>query len=90
MRYTTKFLAAALAFAICLGLASCTFFSQLFQKEDDVANTTSSLITSEETTPEETTPEETSPEETTPEETTPIVTEPDFSNPPDPDGTKRY
>lgn len=95
MRYTTKFLAAALAFAICLGLASCAFFSQLFQKEDDVANTTSSLITSEETspeetTPEETTPEETTPEETTPEETTPIVTEPDFSNPPDPDGTKRY
>ena len=30
------------------------------------------------------------PVETTPEETTPIVTEPDFSNPPDPDGTKRY
>ena len=90
MRYTTKFLAAALAFAICSVLASCAFFSQLFQKEDDVANTTSSLITSEETTPEETTPEETSPEETTPEETTPIVTEPDFSNPPDPDGTKRY
>ena len=90
MRYTTKFLAAALAFAICSVLASCAFFSQLFQKEDDVANTTSSLITSKETTPEETTPEETTPEETTPEETTPIVTEPDFSNPPDPDGTKRY
>lgn len=90
MRYTTKFLAAALAFAICSVLASCAFFSQLFQKEDDVANTTSSLITSEETTPEETTPEETTPEETTPEETTPIVTESDFSNPPDPDGTKRY
>ena len=37
-----------------------------------------------------TTPEETTPEETTPEETTPTVTEPDFSNTPDPDGTKRY
>ena len=41
-------------------------------------------------TPEETTPEETTPEETTPEQTTPTVTEPDFSNEPDPDGTKRY
>ncbi len=95
MRYTTKFLAAVLVLAICLGLVSCAFFSQLFQKGDDIANTGSALITSEETTPEETTPEETTPEvtfpeETTPEETTPIVTEPDFSNPPDPDGTKRY
>ena len=32
----------------------------------------------------------TTPEETTPEETTPEETEPDFSNTPDPDGTKRY
>ncbi len=46
--------------------------------------------TSSETTPEVTTPEETTPEETTPEATTPAVTEPDFSNDPDPDGTKRY
>ena len=95
MRYTTKFLAAVLALAICLGLVSCAFFSQPSQKEDDVANTGSALTNSEETTPEETTPEETThevtlPEETTPEETTPIVTEPDFSNQPDPDGTKRY
>ena len=34
--------------------------------------------------------EGTTPEETTPEETTLEVTEPDFSNTPDPDGTKRY
>ena len=40
--------------------------------------------------PNETTPAVTTPEETTPEETTPEETEPDFSNTPDPDGTKRY
>ena len=38
---------------------------------------------------ENTSPFSTEPE-TTPEETTPAVTEPDFSNTPDPDGTKRY
>lgn len=63
-------------------LCSCT----LFGKPTEI--TTPPFET--ETTSVETTPEETTPEETTPEETTPGVTEPDFSNTPDPDGTKRY
>ena len=52
--------------------------------------TTAEITTPESTTSEQTTPEVTTPEDTTPEETTPAVTEPDFSNTPDPDGTKRY
>jgi outer membrane biosynthesis protein TonB len=90
MRYTTKFLAAVLALAICLGLVSCAFFAPPTKEETPTAGTTTLVTTPEETTPQETTPQETTPEESTPEETPPIVTEPDFSNSPDPDGTKRY
>lgn len=70
-----KLLVVVLALVLCLSFAACEFFP---------------LPQPNETTPEETTPEETTPEETTPEETTPEETEPDFSNTPDPDGTKRY
>ena len=67
------------AIVFLVALVSCS------NKQPDVP-----VITTEQTTTEATTPEETTPEETTPEETTPEVTEPDFSNNPDPDGTKRY
>ena len=77
------------AVVLLVALVSCS------NKQPDVPvitteQTTTEATTPEATTPEETTPEETTPEETTPEETTPEVTEPDFSNNPDPDGTKRY
>lgn len=80
-----KLFAAVLSLLICFSMVSCEFVLNP-QKEEN----TSSFSTLPETTPEETTPEETTPEETTPEQTTPAVTEPDFSNEPDPDGTKRY
>jgi hypothetical protein len=85
MHNICKLLAVALALVLCLSFAACEFFP-LPQPEE----TTPAVTTPNETTPEETTPEETTPEETTPEETTPEETEPDFSNTPDPDGTKRY
>lgn len=77
----------ALVLALCLILASCELLS-FFKKEEPTTPEPSFEVT----TPrgEETTPEVTTPEETTPEQTTPAVTEPDFSNEPDPDGTKRY
>lgn len=90
MHTAAKFLVAVLVLAWCLGLASCAFFAPPTKEETPTAGTTTLVTTPEETTPQETTPQETTPEETTPEETTPIVTEPDFSNSPDPDGTKRY
>lgn len=73
--------------ALLLTLSSCHGWRQ---QEPDGTLVTTEDTTPEETTPAETTPEETTPEETTPAETTPAITEPDFSNPPDPDGTKRY
>lgn len=78
----------AVAVALLLFLVSCQW---LAPQEPDVTFPT--LVTTEditEGTTEGTTPAQTTPEETTPEATTPAVTEPDFSNPPDPDGTKRY
>ena len=86
MRSVYRFLTALLALVLCLSFASC----ELFPLPKNTEENTSPFSTEPETTPEETTPEETTPEETTPEETTPTVTEPDFSNTPDPDGTKRY
>ena len=75
----------SIALVICLSLVSCSIFPPTSEEERDTP-----FSTLPETTPEETTPEETTPEVTAPEETTPAVTEPDFSNDPDPDGTKRY
>ena len=86
MHHICKLLAVVLSVLFCLGFASCT----LSQSPQSGEENTSPFSTVPDTTPEETTPEETTPEETTPEETTPEVTEPDFSNTPDPDGTKRY
>ena len=80
MHYSYRLLVVALVLVLCLGAASCAIFPHIPTGEQ-----TTTDITTEETTPEETTPEE-----TTPEATTPAVTEPDFSNDPDPDGTKRY
>ena len=81
MKNIYRLLAVVLALAFCWCLASCKLFPQPNTKGEN----TSPFSTEPETTPEETTPEE-----TTPEETTPVETEPDFSNTPDPDGTKRY
>lgn len=89
MRRIGLSLAAVCALAFCLLFASCAFFPSP-SKGEGTTDTPPILTVPEETTPEETTPEETTPEETTPAETAPAVTEPDFSNPPDPDGTKRY
>ena len=86
MHHICKLLAVVLSVSFCLGFASCT----LFQPPQSGEENTSPFSTVPDTTPEETTPEETTPEETTPQATTPEVTEPDFSNTPDPDGTKRY
>lgn len=86
MKNIYRLLAVVLSVSFCLGFASCALFGQPQNQEEN----TSPFSTEPETTPEETTPEETTPEETTPEETTPEETEPDFSNTPDPDGTKRY
>lgn len=86
MKNIYRLLAVVLSVLFCLGFASCALFGQPQNQEEN----TSPFSTEPETTPEETTPEETTPEETTPEETTPEETEPDFSNTPDPDGTKRY
>ncbi len=80
MHTVGKLLSVVLVFVLCLSLASCEFFPMPQPEQPTTAVTT----------PEETPPEATTPEETTPEETTPAVTEPDFSNTPDPDGTKRY
>ncbi len=93
MRFLQLFCAAVLSMALML-LCSCTLFGAptdvTTPTNENVTITVPEGTTLAETTPEETTPEETTPEETTPEETTPAVTEPDFSNTPDPDGTKRY
>lgn len=86
MKGVCKLFVAVLALLLCLSFASCVFFPLPQNTEEN----TSPFSTEPETTPEQTTPEETTPEATTPEETTPEVTEPDFSNTPDPDGTKRY
>ena len=85
MRSVHKLFWVAIALVICLSLVSCSIFPPTSEEERDTP-----FSTLPETTPEETTPEETTPEVTAPEETTPAVTEPDFSNDPDPDGTKRY
>ena len=95
MNRALKTLAVVLALAFCLLFAACSPEPSTSKEEQPTTQTTTQTTTPEETTPEETTPQETTPqettpEETTPEETTPIVTEPDFSNSPDPDGTKRY
>ena len=75
MNTTHKLLAVLLALIFCLSVASCAPVEEPPAEEGPTTVTTL---------------EETTPEETTPEETTPEVTEPDFSNTPDPDGTKRY
>ena len=80
MRCICKLWAAVLAFVLCLMLASC-MFSPPEQSEEK--NTTDAA-------PTLTTPEETTPAETTAAETTTATPEPDFSNTPEPDGTKRY
>ncbi len=88
MRFSQLICAVLLSIALML-LCSCSFLGA----PTDVttaANENATTTPPEGTTPDVTTPEETTPEETTPEETTPAVTEPDFSNEPDPDGTKRY
>ena len=91
MHHICKLLAVVLSVLFCLGFASCTLFQPPQSGEENTSPfSTEPETTPEETTPEETTTEETTTEETTPEETTPEVTEPDFSNTPDPDGTKRY
>lgn len=87
MRRICKLFALLLALLLGATTVSC---SLLPLPEEGTSGTILSPTTPEETVLEETTPEETTPEETTPEETTPTVTEPDFSNTPDPDGTKRY
>ncbi len=84
MRRICKLFALLLALLLGVLTASCALLPPIPEGEG-TTDTTPAV-----TTPEETTPEETTPEETTPEETTPAVTEPDFSNTPDPDGTKRY
>ena len=84
-----KLLAVLLVLLCCFGMASCALVPPSPQ-EEKTTDTTPALTSPEETTPEVTTPEVTTPEATTPAETTPAVTEPDFSNAPDPDGTKRY
>ena len=80
-----KFLAVVSVLALCLGFASCAIFPHVPKEKG-----TTEVTTLASTTPQETAIEETTPEVTTPQETTPAVTEPDFSNTPDPDGTKRY
>ena len=90
MHNICKLLVVALALVLCLSFAACEFFPLPQPNETTPAVTTPNETTPAVTTPNETTPEETTPEETTPEETTPEETEPDFSNTPDPDGTKRY
>ena len=90
MRHICKFLTVVLILTFCLLLVACAPDPIESKGESPTTVTTPAPTTPEETTPEETTPEETTPEETTPEKTTPVVTEPDFSNTPDPDGTKRY
>ena len=78
MKNAYRLLTVVLGLVLCLSVASCAIFPQPEGEGTTV------------TVQEGTTPEETTPEETTPEETTLEVTEPDFSNTPDPDGTKRY
>ena len=99
-----KILKVLALFGVCFSLSSCdSLFPTInppVNSSSQQENTSSSQEentssnqeenTSPFSTEPETTPEETTPEETTPEETTPAVTEPDFSNTPDPDGTKRY
>lgn len=87
MRRICKLFALLLALLLGAMTVSC---SLLPLPKEGTSGTNLSPTTPEETVLEETTPAETTPEETTPEETTPTVTEPDFSNTPDPDGTKRY
>ena len=71
--------------ALLLAFASCTRWGP-----QDPVTTPSVTTVADLTVTQETTPEVTTPEKTTPEVTTPAVTDPDFSNDPDPDGTKRY
>ena len=94
MGQKNKFLL-TLVLVLCLSLCACMPYFAIPTVESSIAQAMPQTVMSEEptlkeTAPEETTPEETTPEETTPEETTPVVTEPDFTNEPDPDGTKRY
>ena len=84
MRCICKLWAAVLALVLCLMLASC-MFSPPEENEESNTDTAPAL-----TTPEETTPAETTAAETTTAETTTATPEPDFSNTPEPDGTKRY
>ena len=86
MNRVLKAWAVVLALAFCLLFAACSPEPSTPKEEQPTTQTTTQTTTPEETTPEETTPEEV----TTPEEPTSVVTEPDFSNSPDPDGTKRY
>lgn len=89
MRRICKLFALLLALLLGAMLTSCSLLLPVPEGESTTDDGLSPT-TPEETLPEFTTPEETTPEETTPEETTPAATEPDFSNTPDPDGTKRY
>ena len=90
MNRTIKVLAVVLTLAFCFMFAACAPEPSSKNEEQSAKETTALVTTPDETPPQETTPTETTPEETTPEQTTPEVTEPDFSNTPDPDGTKRY
>lgn len=85
MRCICKLWAAVLALVLCLMLASCMFSPPEQSEEKNTTDAAPAL-----TTPEETTPAETTAAETTTAETTTATPEPDFSNTPEPDGTKRY
>ena len=94
MHHICKLLAVGLVLAVCLSFASCALFGKPQKEEEPTTLATPTLTTPEETTTEttteETTPGETTTVETTTEETSTTEPEPDFSNTPDPDGTKRY
>ena len=95
MKRNFRFLAGVCIIALCcFVVSSCISPERIPQGEEGTTLTTSAVSTPEETT-HETTLEETTAldittSETTMEEISTPESEPDFSNPPDPDGTKRY
>ena len=86
MKCDFRFWAGVCIIALCCVVTASCISPERIPQGEEVTTLTTSVVSP----PEETTPEETTFEETTPEETTPEVTESDFTNTPDPDGTKRY
>lgn len=92
MRRIVNIFEAVLIVVLCFCLASCANFERPSADGTSSAETTLSPNAPDETSIEETSTsiEETTLDESSAESTTSTEPEPDFSNPPDPDGTKRY